>query len=56
VGLVVDRFVAQEGVEWLDLLGHELAHPVELGLILRLGREVPAHDVPLFGGESVPEM
>ena len=34
----------EHGLERPDLLAHEVAHPVELRLELRLGREVPRHD------------
>ena len=34
---------APEQVERLDLVAHECRRPVELGLELRLGLEVPSH-------------
>ena len=41
------RHVVEEQLDGLDLIGDELAHPVELCLELRFGREIPCHRGPL---------
>jgi hypothetical protein len=44
IGDAAQRVVVEvEGLEGLDLLAHEAAHPLELLLELGLGREVPGH-------------
>jgi hypothetical protein len=31
-------------IDRLDLVAHKVVHPIELGLELRIGFEVPTHD------------
>ena len=48
--------VGVQDLERIDLVVDELAHPLELGLELRLGRKIPGHDSIAMPSSIMPVM
>ena len=48
------RQVRPDQVEWLDVLAHERVRPVELLLVLGLGREIPRHRAVSLASDNSP--